>query len=79
VGGGSLPDQAMKTWVVEVEAAGLSETDLSHRLRTGTPAVMGRVREGKLLLDVRTVFVPQEDALVDAVSKAIASPVEDQR
>ena len=36
VGGGSLPDQAMKTWVVEVEAAGVSDAELAHRLRTGS-------------------------------------------
>jgi L-seryl-tRNA(Ser) seleniumtransferase len=70
VGGGSLPDQAMKTWVVEVTADGLSDAALAHRLRTGTPAVMGRLREGKLVLDVRTIFPEQEPALIDAVQQA---------
>jgi L-seryl-tRNA(Ser) seleniumtransferase len=72
VGGGSLPDQAMKTWVVEVEAQGLSDDILAYRLRTGTPAVMGRLREGKLVLDVRTVFPQQEQALVETVRAAAA-------
>jgi L-seryl-tRNA(Ser) seleniumtransferase len=72
VGGGSLPDQAMKTWVVEVQAAGLSDEILAHRLRTGTPAVVGRLREGKLVLDVRTVFLHQEAGLVEAVRAAVA-------
>src|SRR5262249_52154732 len=62
VGGGSLPDQAMKTWVVEVEARGRGDADLAYRLRTGHPAVMGRVRAGKLGLDLRTVFPVHEDA-----------------
>jgi L-seryl-tRNA(Ser) seleniumtransferase len=73
VGGGSLPDQAMKTWVVEVEAAGRSDADLASRLRTGTPAVMGRLRDGKLVLDVRTVFPHQEAQLVEAVRRAVAA------
>jgi L-seryl-tRNA(Ser) seleniumtransferase len=71
VGGGSLPDQAMKTWVVEVEAYALGDAELAHRLRTGHPAVMARVRAGKLVLDVRTVFPNQEDALVGAVRRAV--------
>jgi L-seryl-tRNA(Ser) seleniumtransferase len=71
VGGGSLPDQAMKTFVVEVEAVAVGDEALACRLRMGTPAVMGRVRDGKLVLDVRTVFVHQEDALVDAIRQAV--------
>jgi L-seryl-tRNA(Ser) seleniumtransferase len=73
VGGGSLPDQAMKTWVVEIEAAGLSDTELAYRLRTGTPAVMGRLRDGKLVLDVRTLFPEQEEALLDAIRWVLGS------
>jgi L-seryl-tRNA(Ser) seleniumtransferase len=70
VGGGSLPDQAMKTCVVEVTASSLSDADLAYRLRTGQPAVMGRLRDGKLLLDLRTVFPRQEGALVGAIGQA---------
>src|SRR5262249_13748211 len=70
VGGGSLPDQAMKTDVLEVEARALSDAELASRRRTGTPAVMGRLRDGKLVLDVRTVFPHQEAAMVEAVRLA---------
>jgi hypothetical protein len=38
----------------------------------GTPAVVGRVREGRMVLDVRTVFPHQEEALVQAVRQALA-------
>ncbi len=69
-GGGSLPDQAMKAWVVRLRAANIGEEELAHRLRVGEPAVMVRVKEGKLVLDVRTVFAEQEDALVEAVARA---------
>jgi L-seryl-tRNA(Ser) seleniumtransferase len=70
VGGGSLPDQALKTCVVEIEPSVLSDADLARRLRTGAPAVVGRLRERKLLLDLRTVFPRQEEALVEAVRRA---------
>jgi len=70
VGGGSLPDQALPTWVVEVEADGVSDAELARRLRAGEPAVLGRLQGGKLLLDVRTVFPEQEGTLVEAVIHA---------
>ncbi len=70
VGGGSLPDQQMKTWVVEVKPRGMSDADFAQRLRVGTPAVMARLRDGKLVLDVRTIFPHQVDALVDAIRAA---------
>jgi L-seryl-tRNA(Ser) seleniumtransferase len=58
---------------VEVEADGVSEEELARRLRTGKPAVMGRLQGGKLLLDVRTIFVEQEPALVKAVIDAASA------
>ena len=70
VGGGSLPDRSMPTWVVEVISP-LSDNELSSRLRSGTPAVLPRVHDGKVLLDVRTVFEDQETALVQAVRGAV--------
>lgn len=72
VGGGSLPDQALKTWVVEITATAWGDAELACRLRTGTPAVMARVREGRVVLDLRTVFPEQEAALVGAVRGALA-------
>ena len=67
VGGGSLPDQKMKTWVVELKARDVTDTDFAQRLRLGVPAVMARVRDGKLVLDLRTIFPHQGDSLVKAV------------
>ena len=52
--------------------------NLDRCVRTGTPAVMGRLRDGKLLLDVRTVFPEQEQALVDAVRVAAGMTGTDQ-
>jgi len=67
VGGGSLPDQQMKTWVVEVKPRAGSDADFAYRLRVGTPAVMARIRDGKIVFDLRTIFPDQVDALVEAV------------
>jgi L-seryl-tRNA(Ser) seleniumtransferase len=72
VGGGSLPDQTMKAVLLEVLPSSVSDAELAYRLRTGDPAVVGRVKNEKLLLDVRTISLHQEDALVQAVQRALA-------
>jgi L-seryl-tRNA(Ser) seleniumtransferase len=71
VGGGSLPDVALPTAVVAVSADGVGEAELAARLRAGTPAVVGRVQDGKLLLDLRTVFERQEEELLGAIRAAL--------
>jgi L-seryl-tRNA(Ser) seleniumtransferase len=71
VGGGSLPDRALPTAVIELTAAGFGDAELARRLRSGNPAVLGRVQGGAVLLDLRTVFAEQEDAVVDAVRGAV--------
>jgi L-seryl-tRNA(Ser) seleniumtransferase len=72
VGGGSLPDQSIPSVVVEIVAQNHSDAALAQRLRTGEPAVMARLRNGKLVCDVRTIFPRQEDALVSAFARALS-------
>jgi L-seryl-tRNA(Ser) seleniumtransferase len=71
VGGGSLPDISVPTVVLAVGADGIGETEFAERLRTGTPAVVGRVQEGRVLLDLRCVFEHQEAELLEAVRAAV--------
>jgi L-seryl-tRNA(Ser) seleniumtransferase len=71
VGGGSLPDVGVPTAVVAVTAETVSEAELAARLRAGTPAVVGRVQDGKLLLDLRTVFERQEEELLAVIRNAL--------
>jgi L-seryl-tRNA(Ser) seleniumtransferase len=71
VGGGSLPDRTLPAVLVAVRARELSDTGLSRRLRTGRPAVIGRLHEGRILLDLRTVFDRQERELLEAIRTAV--------
>ncbi len=73
VGGGSLPDQKLPTWVVEITPAEISDAELAARLRLGEPAVLGRLRGGKLVLDLRTVFPNQAEALAACVRAALTA------
>jgi L-seryl-tRNA(Ser) seleniumtransferase len=73
VGGGSLPDVSVPTAVLALSAADIGETELAERLRTGTPAVVGRVQDERVLLDLRCVFERQEEELLEAVRVAVSS------
>ena len=56
------------------EAVGRRIGGVRHAERRREPAErppVGRLRDGRLLLDVRTVFPAQEDALVEAVGRAV--------
>jgi L-seryl-tRNA(Ser) seleniumtransferase len=67
LGGGAVPAQKLATWCVALTPSEMSVDRLAARLRTGKPAVVGRVREERLYLDLRTVFPRQDLDLVAAV------------
>jgi L-seryl-tRNA(Ser) seleniumtransferase len=62
VGGGSLPGTSLATALVAIDHADVG--DLARRLRLGQPAVVGRIQDGRLLIDPRTVLPDQVDTLL---------------
>jgi L-seryl-tRNA(Ser) seleniumtransferase len=69
VGGGSLPGETLPSRAV---ALTLAQPDaVASRLRQGQPAVVARISQGKLLLDLRTVLVEQEPALLNVLRAII--------
>jgi L-seryl-tRNA(Ser) seleniumtransferase len=68
IGGGSLPGETLPS--VAVALPGPPDS-LHARLRQGSPAVVGRIVENRLLLDFRTVLPDQEAELVRAVCTAL--------
>lgn len=67
VGGGSAPTSTLPTFLIAVTAHSLSADQLAERLRLGTPAIVARVEEGRVLLDLRTVFEDEDELLVNAL------------
>ncbi|MGD0214485.1 MAG: L-seryl-tRNA(Sec) selenium transferase [Terriglobales bacterium] len=61
IGGGAAPSAVLPTRLIALTHSALSADELNARLRAHTPAVIARVEEGRVLLDVRTVF-PEQDA-----------------
>jgi L-seryl-tRNA(Ser) seleniumtransferase len=64
VGGGSAPTSSLPTFLLAVTAQSLSADELATRLRNHQPPIVGRVEEGRVLLDLRTVFGPAEDSVI---------------
>jgi L-seryl-tRNA(Ser) seleniumtransferase len=62
VGGGSLPGTSLPTALVAIDHADVG--GLARRLRLGQPAVVGRIQDGRLLIDPRTVLPDQVDTLL---------------
>lgn len=63
IGGGSAPSAVLPTALIAITASHLSANDLAARLRLATPPVIARVEEGRVLLDLRTVFAAQVEVL----------------
>ena len=70
VGGGTLPDLPLPTVLVAIALRDLSDAVFAERLRAGSPAVMARVQDGRVLFDLRTVFEEQDQDLADAITTA---------
>ena len=63
VGGGSAPGVELPTWLIALTRHGTSAADLEQRLRTGSPPVVARIEDDRVLLDLRTVLPDQDDEL----------------
>ena len=72
VGGGALPLLDLEGPVCAIDPAPLALDDLTSRLRGHEPPVVGRAREGWLLLDPRTLDDDQADVAAAAVARALA-------
>jgi L-seryl-tRNA(Ser) seleniumtransferase len=66
IGGGAAPSTTLPTRLLAVSHKDYSADELAERLRASDPPIIGRVEEGQVLLDLRTVFPGQDEAIVQA-------------
>ncbi len=69
VGGGAFPSATIPSVALMVGGDAVS---LERVLRMGTPGVITRVQEGAVLIDMRTIFPRDDDALAQALQDALA-------
>jgi len=72
LGGGAAPSSVLPTRVLAVTCEGLSADELVALLRGSEPPIIARVDEGRVLLDLRTVFPQQDATVVAALNRIVA-------
>ncbi|MCB0216842.1 MAG: L-seryl-tRNA(Sec) selenium transferase, partial [Chloroflexi bacterium] len=70
VGGGSLPGETLPTRLLALDSA--HPDALAARLRAAEMPLIGRIAEGALLLDPRTVLPDEDAALLESLSWALS-------
>jgi L-seryl-tRNA(Ser) seleniumtransferase len=71
LGGGAAPSSILPTRLLAVICEGLSADELSQRLRASDPPIIARVEDGRVLLDLRTVFPEQDASLAAALASIV--------
>ena len=72
VGGGAWPLGKLPSTVVALRREGIGAAAIERRLRAGTPAILARIEDARVLLDLRAVLEEEEDALVAGAVAALA-------
>jgi len=67
LGGGAGPTSTFPTTLIAITHPERSAQDIEHQLRSSTPPIISRIAEGKVLLDLRTVFPNQLPTLKEAL------------
>lgn len=68
VGGGAGPTSTLPTTLIAVTHPERSAQEIEHQLRRFSPPIISRISEGKVLLDLRTVFPDQLPAVLNALN-----------
>jgi L-seryl-tRNA(Ser) seleniumtransferase len=71
-GGGSSPTGERPTRLVAITGPSGDAGPIERRLREGRPPIIGRVQEGRLLLDLRTVLPGEESILAERLAAALS-------
>jgi hypothetical protein len=67
IGGGAAPGATLPTVVLALKLESITADEVLHRLRQLDPPIIARVEDDRVLLDLRTVFPEQDEAIVRAL------------
>jgi L-seryl-tRNA(Ser) seleniumtransferase len=56
IGSGALPTKEIPTKVIAIDSDRLDAERIAERFRRARPPILGRIKDGRFLLDLRTVF-----------------------
>ncbi|HOE34264.1 MAG: L-seryl-tRNA(Sec) selenium transferase [Chloroflexi bacterium] len=69
IGGGSLPEETLPTWLLALEVRGPQK--LLARLRASKPAIIARVENNQVVFDPRTVLPDEDQYLLAGIRTAL--------
>ena len=69
VGGGACAEESLASAGIALDTG--DPDALGTKLRTGDPPVVARIEQGALLLDARTVLPGEDEALLEAIVRAV--------
>ena len=69
IGGGAAPSSVLPTRLLALSCEGLEADELAARLRSSDPPIIARVEDGRVLLDLRTVFPMQDEMIAAALHR----------
>ncbi|MFO7814109.1 MAG: L-seryl-tRNA(Sec) selenium transferase [Pelovirga sp.] len=72
VGGGAMPLTELTDWAVAIRPYHISVAELAARLRNYTPALIARLRDDALLVNLRAVFAAEDCLLAQLLVAALA-------
>lgn len=67
IGGGAAPSATLPTCLLAVSSKSVTASELAARMRAGAPPVLARVEQGRVLLDLRTIFPEQDESVAEAL------------
>jgi L-seryl-tRNA(Ser) seleniumtransferase len=71
LGGGAAPSCVLPTRLLALSCEGFTADELCARLRESDPPIVARVEEGRVLLDLRTVFPEQDSVLASNLTRIL--------
>lgn len=71
IGGGAAPTATLATFVLAICCDRCSPEELLTRLRSQSPPVIARIEANRLVVDLRTVFTGDEQALASGIRAAL--------
>jgi len=60
IGSGALPTEEIPTKIIAIQREGMSAGRIAERFRHARPPIIGRIKGDRFLLDLRTVFDPED-------------------
>jgi L-seryl-tRNA(Ser) seleniumtransferase len=72
-GGGALPLADIPTTIVTLSPRTMSANDLEAALRLGNPTIVARIRDGRVVLDPRTLASHETDLVVTRLTEIAAA------